>query len=218
MKARLEALILWEKPLRSAGVFVVLLSVLVLTQYYSVLQLAAGFFTIVTGLNWVYVNTHRQGQRMFAGKSEPTHPHASRISAKTTYIPRDRVVRGAQLTVDVVEAVVQQITRLVLVEDSLRSAWAVGLSYVVWTLAKYISTKYLVGVFLVGVFSLPRLYLQNKELVDSHVAQHSARARELATQYGGVANDKAKEYYGQALAMINKKKQGAAAEAAKKAE
>ncbi|MCH1932796.1 hypothetical protein L9G16_21885, partial [Shewanella sp. A25] len=64
-------------------------------------------------------------------------------------IPRDRVERAAQRSVDVLEAIVQQITRLMLIEDSTRSAWAAGIAYLVWTLGAYIPTKYMVGVFIV---------------------------------------------------------------------
>lgn len=125
---------------------------------------------------------------------------------KNTYIPRDRVVKSAQLAVDVIEAVVQQVTKLVLIEDTWRSAWAVGIAYFVWTLATYVATKYLVGVFIVGVFSVPRVYSQHKQVIDSQVAQHSQRAKDLAEQYGSVASTKAKELYNQAMASVSKKK------------
>ncbi|CDS08076.1 hypothetical protein LRAMOSA02025 [Lichtheimia ramosa] len=206
IKQCVTSLVYWEKPVHSGVVLAGLLGTLVLTQYYSVLQLAAAFFTLVTGINLVYVNAHKQGQRFFSGKSvdQLSHPHSQRF--KNTYIPRDRVVKSAQLAVDVIEAVVQQVTKLVLIEDTWRSAWAVGIAYFVWTLATYVATKYLVGVFIVGVFSMPRVYSQHKQLIDSQVAQHSQRAKDLAEQYGSVASTKAKELYNQAMASVSKKK------------
>lgn len=125
-------------------------------------------------------------------------------------IPRDRVERAAQRSVDVLEAIVQQITRLMLIEDSTRSAWAAGIAYLVWTLGAYIPTKYMVGVFIVGAFTLPRLYTQNKETIDRHVAEQAKRAQQLTKQYGSVAMVKAKELYGQAMTSINKSKTAAA--------
>ncbi|CAO3589348.1 unnamed protein product [Absidia cylindrospora] len=204
--ARIASLIYWEYPRRSASYLGVSLSVLVLTQYYSVLQIVAAFFTLATGANWVYVNTHKQTQRIIAGKSaeDIKNPHNDRLQTKGALIPRDRVTHAAQLTVDVFEVIARQVTKLILIEDNTQSAVAVGVSYLLWTLAKYISTKYLVGFFLVSAFSFPRLYLQHQEVIDAHVAQHSEKARVLAKQYGGVASVKAQQLYDQAWASLKK--------------
>lgn len=215
IKAQVNSLIYWEKPVRSGAILATLLGILVLTQYYSVLQLAAGFFTIVTGLNWLYVNAHKQGQRVFGGKSadELMHPHSQRLAHTSQgqgilLFPRERAARTAHLMVDVLQVGMQQLTRLVLIEDSWRSATALAVSYAVWVIGKYISTKYLLGLFLVGAFSLPRIYAQYQEVIDRHVAEYSEKARALAKQYGGVAGAKAKELYGRAVDVINSKSGG----------
>lgn len=130
--------------------------------------------------------------------------YRARLEAKGALIPRDRVTHAAQLTVDVFEVIARQVTKLILIEDNSQSAIAIFISYLVWTLAKYISTKYLVGFFLVSAFSFPRLYLQHQQLIDSHVAQHSEKARVLAKQYGGVASAKAQQLYDQAWATLKK--------------
>ncbi|KAI9484508.1 Reticulon-domain-containing protein [Zychaea mexicana] len=207
IKGWILSLLYWEKPYRSGAFFSVLMSVLVLTQYYSLLQLTAAFFTIVTGLNWVYVNTHKQGQRVFGGKPSESlsNPHQARLTSKDTYIPKQKVLRTGELTVDVVEAVVQELTKLVLIQDSMRSAWAVGIAYSVWTLATYISTKYLVGLFIVGAFSLPKLYQQNQQVIDKQVAHYTHHGKQLFKQYSSQASVKAKEIYGQAMATVTKK-------------
>ncbi|KAI8060488.1 Reticulon-domain-containing protein [Gongronella butleri] len=206
IKARVESLIYWENPRRSIIFLTVSLGILILTQYYSVLQLLAAFFTLATGANWVYVNTHKQTQRLIAGKQpeDITNPHSQRLGAKGALIPRERVTRAAQLTVDVFEVIARQVTRLILIEDNTRSAIALGVSYFVWTLAKYISTKYLVAFFVISAFSLPRLYLQHQAVIDAHVAHHGEQARVLAKQYGGVASEKAQQLYDQAWAAIKK--------------
>lgn len=121
----IHAMLFWEQPVRSAALFASLMTVLILTQYYSLLQLAAAGFTILTALNWCHVNA----QRFILG----SHPHTDRF-VQGISIPRDRVERAAQRSVDVLEAIVQQITRLMLIEDSTRSAWAAGIAYLVWTL------------------------------------------------------------------------------------
>ncbi|KAI9023547.1 Reticulon-domain-containing protein [Phycomyces nitens] len=206
IKSRTASLIFWEKPKKSAAVLGSTLTILILTQYYSVLQLVSAFFTIVTGLNWIYVNTHKQGQKVFNGRpaADVTNPHSARLAVKTTLVSRDRVVRSAQLAVDVIETLARQVTKLVLIEDNTRSLVALGVSYSVWTLAKHIATKYLFGVFVVSAFLFPRLYLQHKDIIDTQVTQHSQKAYTIAQQYGGVANETAKQYYSQALRMVKK--------------
>ncbi|KAI8335568.1 Reticulon-domain-containing protein [Chlamydoabsidia padenii] len=206
IKTRIASLIYWEYPRRSLSFLGLSLGVLILTQYYSVLQILAAFFTMATGLNLVYVNTHKQTQRIIAGKSpeDIKNPHRERLEAKRAFIARDQVTHAAQLSVDVFEVIARQVTKLMLIEDNTQSAISIGVSYLVWTLAKYISTKYLVGIFLVSAFSFPRLYLQHQQVIDSHVAQHSEKARVLAKQYGGIASAKAQQLYDQAWASIKK--------------
>jgi hypothetical protein len=208
IQTRFESLIYWEHP-RKSGIYLgAALGALILTQYYSVLQLLAATFTIATTANWLYVNTHKQTQRLISGKApeDIVNPHSGRLETKGALIARDRVTYAAQLSVDVFEVIAQQVTKLILIEDNTRSAIAIAVSYFVWTLAKYISTKYLVGFFLVSIFSLPRLYLQHKTVIDAQVAENSEKAAQLAKQYGGVAYAKAQVAYQQALSSIKKEK------------
>ncbi|KAI8376594.1 Reticulon-domain-containing protein [Choanephora cucurbitarum] len=207
LKTSVESLIYWEYPKKSAITLAGSLAVLILTQYYSLLQILAGVFTLATGLNWVFVNTHKQGQKLISGKAPEnvTNPHSQRLKTQGAYIPRDRVVHTAQLTVDVAELITQQLTKLVLIEDNWRSAISVVISYMVWTIAKFVSTKYIVAFFIISAFSLPRLYLQNQDVVDAHVAYQTKNARVLAEKYGGIANAKARELTGQATSFLKSK-------------
>ncbi|KAI8883212.1 hypothetical protein K501DRAFT_219653, partial [Backusella circina FSU 941] len=209
-KSRLESLIYWENPKKSGITLVSLLAILVLTQYYSVLQIVAGAFTIVTGINWAFVNTHKQGQRFIGGKAQNAlvNPHSKRLESKNGRIPRDRILRTFQHTVDVVEDLTQQVAKLILIEDNWRSGIAVIVSYFTWTLAKYIPTKYLVGFFIVSAFSLPRLYRQHQAVIDAHVAQQTQNARIITEKYGGVAYQKVQEVTQQVKDTVLKKTSG----------
>ncbi|KAI9310319.1 Reticulon-domain-containing protein [Dichotomocladium elegans] len=192
-----HSILYWEKPAKSGTLLASSLGVLILTQYYSVLQLAAAAFTFVTGLNLLYVNA----QKFVLG----SHPHSNRI-ANGLSIPRDKVDRVAQHVVDIAEVVSQKLTRLVLIEDTATSAWSAAAAYLVWTVAAYVSAKYIIALFLVSAFSVPRLYAQNQELIDRHIEQQSQRAKLLAKQYGSTATMKAKELYGTAMASMTKSK------------
>ncbi|KAG0942065.1 hypothetical protein G6F57_004656 [Rhizopus arrhizus] len=208
VKTKVQSLIYWEYPKKSAIFLAGSLGVLALTQYYSVLQILAGLFSLATGINWVYVNLHKQSQRVISNKQpqEIVNPHNHRLQAKTTYIPRERVLRVAHFTMDVAEVVTQHVTKLVLIEDSMRSFTAFVASFFVWILAKHVSTKNLLSTFILLAFSLPRLYLQHKEVVDAHVAKHSHTARLLAEQYGNLANQKLREVVGQVKSRIRPEK------------
>lgn len=206
LKAKVESLIYWETPKKSAVFLLGALGVLNLTQYYSFLQILAGLFTLATGLNLVYVNLHKQSQRVISNKAphELVNPHNHRTSPK---IPRERVLRGAQVTMDVIEVVTQHVTKLILIEDNLRSLVAVVSSFFVWTLAKYVSTQALLTTFLILAFSLPRLYLQHQAVVDAHIEKYSKQARLLIEQYGSIASQKASEVLGQVKNSIKKSPQ-----------
>lgn len=105
-----------------------------------------------------------------------------------------------------------------MIEDNWRSAISLVVSYLVWTLGKYISTKYLVGFFVVSAFTLPRLYLQHQDVVDAHVATQTKNARILAEKYGSVATAKARELSTQATTFIKSKSSSVSSTTAKKAE
>jgi hypothetical protein len=65
-------------------VFVLSLGLLILTQFYSLLQIFAAFTTVVIGVNWVYVNVHVQAQRFVGSKgpNEVVNPHKYDYSSK----------------------------------------------------------------------------------------------------------------------------------------
>lgn len=72
-----QSLIYWEYPFKSALVLSLILGSTWLTQYYSLLYMASSLFTIVTLINFVYVNMDYHSQRILTGKPTHTirHPH-----------------------------------------------------------------------------------------------------------------------------------------------
>ncbi|KAI7908335.1 Reticulon-domain-containing protein [Cokeromyces recurvatus] len=206
LKAKIESLVYWKNPKKSGLFLIGSLGFLVLSEYYSFLQIMAGIFTFITGINLIFVNAHKQGQIFIRGKSNEDvfNPHSERLKRKDSLIPRERVLRGANIMIDVAEALSQQIVKLAFIEDNWRSCVSLVNSYLVWTLAKYVSTKYLIGLFILFAFTLPRLYLQHQAVIDAHIAQQSKIARDLATKYCNLANNKAKELIVQAKSILKK--------------
>lgn len=119
-------------------------------------------------------------------------------AAPKALVSRDRIVHASNLLVDVVEAVAAEATKIVLIDDNFRSLRYFGISFTVWTVAKYLPTKWIVGVGILLAFSIPRLYLQHQEKIDSHLAQSSERAKVLASQYSEFAKQTASGVYNQA--------------------
>lgn len=186
VKTKVESLVYWENPKNSAIFLAGSFTLLTLTRYYSTLQILTGLFTLTTGLNWIYVNLHQQSQRVISNKrpEEIVNPHRHRFVVNKSYIPRERVLRVTHFLLDASEVMIEQVTKLVLVQDNSRSLLAFAGAFFVWTLSKCVSTTSILATLLLLTFSLPRLYSNHKELVDTHVAKHSKTARSLAEQYG----------------------------------
>ncbi|KAI9284080.1 Reticulon-domain-containing protein [Umbelopsis sp. AD052] len=202
INTRFQSIILWEKPVKSAIALVLSLGILILTQFYSLLQILAALSTVIIGVNWVYVNVHVQAQRFVGSKApnEVINPHTARMqTSPKALVSRDKIIRFCNLLVDIVEAFTVEATKVVLIEDNFRSLKFFGASFTVWTVAKYLSTKWIVGAGLLLIFSVPRIYLQHQEKIDAQLAKSSEQARVLANQYSEIAKQRASGVYGQAV-------------------
>jgi hypothetical protein len=127
-------------------------------------------------------------------------------SSPKAVVSRDKIIHASNLLVDIVETVATEATKIVLIEDNFRSLRYFGTSFTVWTVAKYLPTKWIVGVGLLLVFSVPRLYLQHQDKIDSHLAKSSERAKILANQYSEIAKQRASGVYGQAVGAASRRK------------
>ncbi|KAJ2961492.1 hypothetical protein NQZ79_g3272 [Umbelopsis isabellina] len=201
IQARFISIILWDKPVQSGLSLAGSIALLVLTQYYSLLQILAGLATVVIGINWVYVNAYVLGHKAISGtpSNKVSNPHKARIQAPKALVSRDKVVLASNLLVDIVEAFTSEATKIVLIEDNFKSLRYLATFFIVWSVSKYVATIWIVGAGLIFIFSLPKLYLQHQEKIDHHVAQSSERAKILATQYSEIAKQRASGVYGQAV-------------------
>jgi hypothetical protein len=120
-------------------------------------------------------------------------------SSPKALVSRDKIIHVCNLLVDIVESFTIEATKIVLIEDNFRSLKYFGVSFTVWTVAKYLSTKWIVGAGLLLIFSVPRLYLQHQEKIDAQLAKSSEQARVLANQYSEVARQRASGVYDQAM-------------------
>ncbi|KAG1161687.1 hypothetical protein G6F37_002856 [Rhizopus arrhizus] len=186
LKIKIESLIYWEYPKKTAFILFVTLSLLLFTQHYSLLRIFAGLFTVITGVNWIYVNLHKQIQRVLS--FNPYHPYHDRFNQ--SLFDRERVVRGTERLMDVAETVTRYMAKLILIENSYRSMISLLSTFTIWTLTKYVSTQHLLMTGLILAFSLPRIYFQYQQVINAYVEEHLKRVHVLLEKYGSIVNQK----------------------------
>ncbi|KAI8341071.1 Reticulon-domain-containing protein [Chlamydoabsidia padenii] len=167
----IEKLVLWKTPLRSGAYFVLLLSVLILSKSYSVIQIVSAILTISIGINLIYVNVTIQTQRILADRQGINPFHTLLQDNEITTIDRGFLKRTTEMVADVTEAFLQWVSRIVLIENNAYSAKWMGIFYIVWKLSAIISVRTLVTLLTLLLFSVPLLYSYNKTFVDARIQQ-----------------------------------------------
>ncbi|ORZ17290.1 Reticulon-domain-containing protein [Absidia repens] len=194
-----KSLVYWEYPSHSAGLLCFILGGTWMTRYYSVLYLLSGLFTVVTSINWMYVNVNFHSHRILSGKRAETilHPHGGRLLAqkRRTWFTEAQVDHACEVTMNLMEGILKQVIDLVLIEDSVRSIYAVGISFMVWTLASLLSMKTMVMVMTVISFVVPRLYLEHQEKVDAWVLERKQKAHLWAQRHHAQCQTWLRQYH-----------------------
>ncbi|KAL1916964.1 uncharacterized protein VTP21DRAFT_5161 [Calcarisporiella thermophila] len=179
-RRRVRKLVMWENKVESASALVGSLGLLFLAQRYSPLALICLLGFCFTALNLIYVNIYR------------------RIWEKSPYdetkrdvaLDHSRVGRFVSLCVDVVNVLLQESLSIMLVENNKRSIkWAITL-YVLWRLSLIMPTYYLLVAFITIGLTLPRLYFDNKELVDQNLARGQSIMQEQYRRASAVTQEK----------------------------
>jgi len=199
-RALFLSLIYWDKPLHSGLALVGSLALLVLTSYFSPLRLISGFWTLAILGNLLYVHSHFQYKRL-TGK-DVSNPHEVRMrTTEGGLVHRDMFDHYVGVAVDAINLATHEGAKIVLIEDTPRS-----LSWLMWSVLTYLatgwlSTKWIIGLGIVSAFSLPKLYIENKPLVDDHVAKATVIAREQGAKAQALAKQHAGPYYDKGIAL-----------------
>ncbi|KAL0086219.1 Reticulon-domain-containing protein [Phycomyces blakesleeanus] len=158
----------WDNPTRSGVILALLVSSIVVTRHYSLLQISAGILTLAIAINFAYVTTMVQGQKVFYdGKT--SHPYSNVINDDNlTSMNRSRVHHFSTLMVDLAETIIRGLSKIILIEDSKRSLKWLAIFYLTWTASAYISTMTIILTFIISAFIFPRLYMSNKDVLDHH--------------------------------------------------
>jgi hypothetical protein len=199
---------MWQNPAKSAICLLGSLLALIITQHYSLLQIFAAIATIAIGVNWVFVNAHVQGQKLFASNTAEintttANPHRSRLSTRSEPLSRQRVTKFSNTLVDVSEILATEGVKIVLIDDNKRSLKYLCGFYVLWTVAKYLPSRWIIGLSVALVFSVPKLYYRNQDLVDARINQATIMLNEKAQVARSMAEKHASTAYEQISSRIN---------------
>ncbi|CAO3597847.1 unnamed protein product [Absidia cylindrospora] len=170
----IRKLLLWKQPVRSGAYFLLILGGLILSKSYSLIQIISALLTIVTAINLVYVNVTIQTQRILADRPG-VNPYSALLKKDDmATMDRNFLQRSTELVADVVEAFLQRVSRIVLIENTATSAKWLGLFYIVWKLSAIISVRVLASLGTLLIFSVPLFYTRNQTCVDSKLLQGQA--------------------------------------------
>jgi hypothetical protein len=168
----------WNEPVRSGIALASVAGTILLTRWYSPLQMAATVLTMATLVNLFYVNFMVQSQRVISD-NQTSHPYQNVIrNDKSLYINKGSVTHYTSVAVEVAETVIRALTRIVFVEDTLTSLKWMVIFFMTWKVSAYVATMDILLTLVISAFIFPHLYMSNKDIVDSHLqkGQHMVQA------------------------------------------
>lgn len=199
-RAYFYSLIYWDKPVKSGIALGSILLFLILSSYFNPLRFIAGLWSLSILGNLAFVHVTQQYKRI---TNKPIgNPHESRIKAtESGLLEKSKIDQWVSSAVDGVNLAAQAAAKIVLIEDGHRSLTWAGWGFATYVLAGWISTKWILGLAAILSFSLPKLYIENKVIVDDHVAKATVIARQQADKAHALAQQHAGPYYEKATAL-----------------
>ncbi|KAI9490501.1 Reticulon-domain-containing protein [Zychaea mexicana] len=196
----------WKNPVRSGATLAIIVSSIMLTRSYSLLQLGAALLTVAIGLNLIYVTFVTQTQKVFSEGSEVVHPYRGVIGNKEqlTTVDKRLVHHYSSLGVDIAETIIRALARIVFIEDSMTSLKWFAIFYVTWAISAHMSSRTIILFFVISAFIFPRLYMSNKGIVDSHLMQGEAILKEQMNNAQSYMNDNMGSAYAKTRAYFAK--------------
>ncbi|KAL7315157.1 hypothetical protein PS15m_006644 [Mucor circinelloides] len=160
----------WKNPVRSGSIFALIVGSIILTRWYSLLQIGSSLLTIAIGVNLIYVNFIMQGQKLVSSNQDASHPYNNVIhNDKHTMIDKQSVRHYSTVMTEVSETLIRALTRIVFVENTATSIKWMSIFFVIWKVSAHVSTMDIVLAVVISAFIFPRLYISNKDVVDAQI-------------------------------------------------
>ncbi|KAG2199944.1 hypothetical protein INT47_009270 [Mucor saturninus] len=204
METEVLSVLQWRNPLRSGVLFALIVGSIVLTRWYSLLQIGSTCLTLAIGINLIYVNLILQSQKVLTNH-EATHPYSDVIdNDRTSMIDRGSVNHYATVMTELSETVVRALTRIIFIEDTVTSVKWMSIFFAIWKISAHFSTMDIILMVVISAFTFPRLYISNKEVVDAQFQKGQTllqsgihKAQTAATENAQNTYVKAKAYVAQ---------------------
>ncbi|KAL0146344.1 hypothetical protein V8B55DRAFT_1469926 [Mucor lusitanicus] len=131
----------WKNPVRSGSIFALIVGSIILTRWYSLLQIGSSLLTIAIGVNLIYVNFIMQGQKLVSSNQDASHPYNNVIhNDKHTMIDKQSVRHYSTVLTEVSETLIRALTRIVFVENTATSLKWMSIFFVIWKVSAHVST------------------------------------------------------------------------------
>lgn len=159
----------WKNPVRSGVIFAALVGSIVLTRWYSLLQIGSTCLTLAIAINLVYVNTILQSQKVLTNQ-QASHPYSDVIdNEKHSMINQQSVNHYSTVITELSETVIRALTRIIFIENTMTSVKWMTIFFAIWKISAHFSTMDIVLMVVISAFTFPRLYISNKDVVDAHL-------------------------------------------------
>jgi len=159
-------LVHWENNVHSGAALASILAFLILTAYNSLFNIFCGFALAAIGCDWIFVLATKQFKTIF--NQEAANPHEKYLN-NPPQIKKEDLNKYIDIWVDIINLSLIEATKIVLIENPLRSMKYVGIFYVIWTIASWFSFHTIAAIGVITAFAVPKFYKHNQELVNKHL-------------------------------------------------
>ncbi|KAI8970942.1 Reticulon-domain-containing protein [Pilobolus umbonatus] len=203
IESEVLSILQWDNPARSGVMLCLTVGSILMTRWYSLLQLGCAFLTIAIAINLVYVNLMTQSQKVLTNQ-EGSHPYRDVIQKEkpNDYINRDSINRMTSIFIDISETVVRALTRIVFVENTITSVKWMSIFFVIWKISARVPTMDILLSLIISAFIFPRLYISNKEVVDAQIHKGQSLIQEGINKAQNVATEGVHETYDKARNFV----------------
>lgn len=192
----------WHNPVRSGVILAFTVGSIILTRWYSLLQMSATALTLAIGINLIYVNFVLGSQKVLTNQS-PSHPYNDVIhNEKHNMIDRASVNHYSTIITEVSETVIRALTRIIFIENTMTSIKWMSIFFVIWKVSAHVSTMDIVLMVVISAFTFPRLYISNKDVVDAQIQRGQTLIQTGLTKAQEVASQSAQDTYSKARTFV----------------
>lgn len=202
METEVLSILQWNNPVRSAALFAMIVGSIILTRWYSLLQIGSTCLTLAIGINLIYVNLILQSQKVLTNH-EASHPYSDVIDNDKHRMIDQRSVRHYSTVIsELSETVVRALTRIIFIENTLTSLKWMAIFFSIWKISAHFSTMDIILMVVISAFTFPRLYISNKEVVDAQFHKGQTLLQTGIYKAQSAATENAQNTYVKARAYV----------------